>query len=109
MIRDLQQFLLCLLISSTLTGLVTQGVKKLLDEGGKTWKANLLAAICAIVVSVAVGIGYCVIMSVPFSATIAVYFAALIVLSWLCAMVGYDKVMQTIRQLQQGQPPDAAA
>lgn len=33
----------------------------------------------------------------------AVYLIALVLLSWLCAMLGYDKVIQAITQIRNGQ------
>ena len=39
----LEYFLLLLMIVSIFTGLVTEGIKKLLEESKKTYKANFLA------------------------------------------------------------------
>ena len=33
-----------------------------------------------------------------------VYLLALVFMSWLCAMVGYDKVVQALAQLRGGSP-----
>lgn len=97
---NLQVFLMLLLIVSVLTGLTVEGVKTLLDERGKKYHANGLAGIVAIVLSVVVGIGYEILISGNLTATIAVYLLALVFLSWLCAMVGYDKVVQAISQFK---------
>ena len=96
---SLHIFLLMLLIVSTLTGLVTEGVKKLLQEWSITYYANTLAGIVAVVVSAAVGAGYMVMVEAAFNAKMAVYLIALIFMSWLGAMVGYDKVRQAIAQI----------
>ncbi len=96
---SLHIFLLMLLIVSTLTGLVTEGVKKLLQEWSITYYANTLAGIVAVVVSAAVGAGYMVMVKAAFNAKMAVYLIALIFMSWLGAMVGYDKVRQAIAQI----------
>ncbi|HEX2935808.1 MAG TPA: hypothetical protein VHO72_10685 [Bacteroidales bacterium] len=97
---NLEVFLMLLLIVSVLTGLTVEGVKKLLDERGKKYHANGLAGIVAIVLSAVVGIGYEILISGNLTATIAVYLLALVFLSWLCAMVGYDKVVQAISQFK---------
>jgi hypothetical protein len=91
-------FLLGLLIVSAFTSLVTEAVKKLLQECKVTCGANTLVAIVSAVLSTAVGIGYVVLAGITFTAQAIVCIIALIFLSWLCAMVGYDKVIQVITQ-----------
>lgn len=86
-------FLTGLMVISTLTGLVTEAVKKILDEHNKTYHSNTLAGIVAVVLSLLVGSGYMILASVAFSAQIVVCIIALMFLSWLCSMVGYDKVV----------------
>ena len=58
----LECFLLLLMIVSILTGLFTEGIKKLLEESKKTYKANFLAGGVAVVLSVLVGNGYIILM-----------------------------------------------
>lgn len=97
---SLEVFLLGLLIVSTLTGLFTEAIKKWLDERGKKYYPNALAGCVAIGLSIAVGIAYIILVGAALNAQTAVYLIALILLSWLCAMVGYDKVMQAIAQFK---------
>ena len=97
---SLEVFLLGLLIVSTLTGLFTEAIKKWLDERGKKYYPNALAGYAAIGLSIAVGIAYIILVGAALNAQTAVYLIALILLSWLCAMVGYDKVMQAIAQFK---------
>lgn len=87
-----------LAIVSALTTLSVQGIKKILDEQGKQYKSNLLAAIVSIVLSVASVIGYVLYNSIAFSVQIVVMAVAFAFLSWLCAMVGYDKILQLFKQ-----------
>lgn len=96
----LEVFLLGLLIVSAFTGLFTEGIKKLLQEKNKTYYANTLAGYVAIALSVLVGVAYIILTEAAFNARMAVYLIALVLLSWLCAMVGYDKVIQTIAQIK---------
>ena len=86
-------FLIGLMVISTLTGLVTEAIKKVLTEHNKKCHANTLAGIVATVLSAAIGIGYVIITSTAFTAQIIVCIVALIFMGWLCAMVGYDKVV----------------
>lgn len=99
---NLQVFLLGLLVVSTLTGLATEAIKKLLDERDKTYHSNTLAGIVALILSFGVGIGYVLITGVGFTTQVIVSMIALIFMSWLCAMVGYDKVIQAISQFKNG-------
>lgn len=97
---NVEIFLLGLLITSTLTGLVTEAVKKILTEHNKTYRANTLAGLVALFLSGAIGAGYIVLTSTVFTSQIVVYLIALVFMSWLCAMVGYDKVIQAIGQFK---------
>ena len=90
--------LMLLLIVATMTGLVTEAVKKVLQEGNVSYKPNLLAGLVAVALSVGVGAAYMVMTETTLNAQMAVYLIALVFLSWLSAMVGYDKVIQTIAQ-----------
>ncbi|HCL01854.1 MAG TPA: aminopeptidase [Lachnoclostridium phytofermentans] len=95
-------FLMLLLVVSVLTSLFVEGIKKLLDERGKTYYSNMLAGITSIVLSVFVGFAYVILVQVALNIQMAVYLIALILLSWLCSMVGYDKVLQAITQIRGG-------
>lgn len=97
---NFQTFILGMLVSSTLTGLATEGVKKILTEKNKPYYANTLAGIVALVVSALIGIGYVLLMNIAFTTQVVVCLIALVLMSWLCAMVGYDKVIQAISQFK---------
>lgn len=97
---SLEIFLALLMIVSVITGLVTEGIKKLLDEYGKAYKSNMLAGTVASVLSVFVGAGYVILMDARLNAKMAVILIALMMLSWLSSMVGYDKVVQAIAQFK---------
>ena len=89
----LEIFLLGLMIVSIFTGLFTEGIKKLLDEMTVKYHSNFLAGGVAVVLSALVGAG-------QINDKMAVYLIALVLLSWLASMVGYDKVIQAIAQLK---------
>lgn len=81
-----------------MTSLITEALKTMLPN--KEYSKNILAGIVAVVVSIAVSTGYLILSHTAISQEIIVYIVILIVLSWLCAMLGYDKVMQTIAQIR---------
>lgn len=93
-------FMIGLLVISTLTGLATEAFKKIMSEHNIAYKANTLAGIVALLVSTIVGIGYVVFTGSTFTAQIFVCLIAMIFMSWLCAMVGYDKVIQAMSQFK---------
>ena len=93
-------FLTGLLVVSTLTSLFTEGIKKWLQERNKTYYSNALAGYVAVTLSVLVGAAYLILTGTTFSAQMVVYLIALMLLSWVSAMVGYDKVIQAISQFK---------
>ena len=97
---SLEVFLLGLLITSTLTSLVTEAVKKIMTEYDKTYRANTLVGIVALLLSVAIGCGYIVLAGLEFTSAVIICLIAQVFMSWLCAMVGYDKVIQAIGQFK---------
>lgn len=88
---NFETFLLLLMIVSVLTGLVTEGIKKLLDEAKKPYRSNLLAGVVAVILSIAVDTGYMILTETLMNEKMAVILIALVLLSWLCAMVGYGQ------------------
>lgn len=94
----LHVFLIMLLACSILTTLTVEAIKKMFTDG-EAKKANIIAAIVAVVLAIVIGIGYAIIFAVTINATYVVFIIALCFLSWLCAMVGYDKVVQAITQI----------
>lgn len=97
---NIETALMLLLIVATMTGLVTEAVKKVLQEGNVSYKPNILAGLVAVALSVGVGAAYMVLTETTLNAQMAVYLIALVFLSWLSSMVGYDKVIQTISQMK---------
>lgn len=93
-------FLLGLMVISTLTSLVTEGVKKILVERGSSYNANTLAGIVAAILSVFIGVGYALASGIGFTTQLIVCLFALVFASWLCAMVGYDKVIEVLKKFK---------
>lgn len=97
---SLETFLFGLLITSAVTGLATEAIKKLLSEHNVAYHANTLVGIVSLIISAAIGTGYIIITNLEFTIQIIICLIAQIFMSWLCAMVGYDKVIQTISQFK---------
>lgn len=97
---NFETFLLGALIISTVTGLVTEAVKNILTEHKITYHANTLAGQIATILSTAMGVGYIMLSGVGFTSQTIIYLTVLVFISWLCSMVGYDKVIQAIKQFK---------
>lgn len=97
---SLEVFLVGLLVVSTLTGLVTEGVKKILIEHEINYKANTMAGVVALFISALAGLGYVIFTNTAITGQVVVCIVALVFMSWLSAMVGYDKVIQAINQFK---------
>lgn len=86
-----------LALISVLTSLTVEALKKLLGENIKSY--NLLAAIVSVILTIAVSIGYLVYTGTMLTAQIVVVIVALMFLSFLASTVGYDKVVQMLKQI----------
>ncbi len=97
---SIEIFMMLLLLISTLTGLVTEAVKVHAADYGRRIKPNTTAGIVAIVTSAGVAIAYVLFTGQIVTIKVIVSIVALVFMSWLCAMVGYDKVVQTLAQMR---------
>jgi ABC-type thiamin/hydroxymethylpyrimidine transport system permease subunit len=93
-------FMLGLMVVSTITGFVTEAVKTIFNEHNWKYCANTLAGVCAFVVSAVLGVCYVLFTGTAFNAQVIIMLITLMVMSWLCAMVGYDKVIQSLNQFK---------
>ena len=89
-----------LLVVSLLTNLTVEGIKKLLDGTTTKYSSNVLAAIIAILIAGVVCAVYLIMGDIAFSLKIGVEVVILMYLSFLVSTVGYDKVVQAIKQIQ---------
>lgn len=89
-----------LLVVSLLTNLTVEGIKKLLEGSNTTYSSNVLAAVLSTVIAGAVCVIYLIMNDVAFSLKIGVEVVILMYLGFLVSTVGYDKVIQTIKQIQ---------
>lgn len=90
-----------LLIVSIITNLTVEGIKKLLDETKVKYSSNVLAAILSVIIACAICVIYLVMTDTVFNLKIGVEIGVLMYLGFLVSTVGYDKVIQTIKQIQE--------
>lgn len=89
-----------LLIVSVITNLTVEGIKKLLD-GTKVKYSSNLAAILSVLIACAVSVIYLIMTDTVFcTMKIGVEIVVLMYLGFLISTVGYDKVIQMLKQIQ---------
>lgn len=89
-----------LMIVSVLTTLTVEGIKKLLNGVNVKYSSNILAAILSVIISCAISVIYVVMTDTVFTLKIGVEVVILMYLGFLTSTVGYDKVVQMIKQIQ---------
>ena len=89
-----------LLIVSVVTNLTVEGIKKLLDGTTVKYSSNVLAAVFSVIIACAVCVIYIIMNDIVFSLKVGVEIVILIYLGFLTSTVGYDKVVQMIKQIQ---------
>lgn len=89
-----------LLIVSVVTNLTVEGIKKLLDGTTVKYSSNVLAAVSSVIIACAVCVIYIIMNDLIFSLKVGVEIVILMYLGFLTSTVGYDKVVQMIRQIQ---------
>jgi len=90
-------FLALLLFFATVTSLVTEALKKVIPDSFKGY--NLVVMIVAFVVGFVGMLIYFLLNHMSFVIDYIIYAFLMGLATWLSAMVGYDKVKETIEQL----------
>lgn len=93
---DIAFLISALAVISATVVLTVEAIKKIMDSIKKQYNSTVLAVIVSFVISVACSIGYIVYNSIQINAQVIVIIVAVIFLSFLCATVGYDKVIKEI-------------
>lgn len=92
----MDKIMFLVLVSATVTGLITEAVKKMITDKNTT----LLAAGVSVLVAGGVCAGYVVLNNVTITPETIVYIVCIVILSWLSATLGFDKVKQAIGSLK---------
>lgn len=93
--------LILLAILSVLTGLVTEGVKKILNKKEKEYATNIVVWSMAAILGGGITALYYLVCGIPWTVVNVIYIFVMIGASGLGAMLGYDKVIQTVTQVAQ--------
>ena len=94
-IMTVELFAILLVICSIITPLTVEGIK--------SFKTNIPNNVLALFASIPIGAVACVIayetQHIPYSLLNVLYIVAFILANWLGSMYGYDKAIQTIKQI----------
>lgn len=92
-------FITMLTLGAGVTSLLTEAIKKAYSNAGKEYSANIVALINAVVV----GCGGTAIMymlkAIPWTVNNIICLVLMGVAVWMASMVGYDKIIQLLKQL----------
>lgn len=89
-----------LLIVSVITNLTVEGIKKLLDGTKVKYSSLMFAAVLSVLIACAVSVIYLIMTDTVFTMKIGVEIVVLMYLGFLISTVGYDKVIQMLKQIQ---------
>lgn len=87
---------------SVITSLCTEACKKILEELNIKYASNILVCIIAAIVGILGTCAYYVLFSLEFNAVNIVCILLMSLTTAVGSMVGYDKVIQTIKQIASG-------
>ena len=93
-------FMALLVILAVCVSLITEAVKKFLDDAGIKYSANIVVLIVAVIVGAGGTALMYLFMGIAFTPPNIVGMVLMAVAVWVGAMVGYDKVIQMIEQLK---------
>ena len=91
-------FLMLLSSFSVLSGLVTEGIKKLINDKANM-SYNIIALVVALVIGGAGSAVYYQLNAIPFNLDNIIYLVLMGLASGLCSMVGFDKIKQAVEQI----------
>ena len=95
----IQLFLTLLVFLSLIDGLFTQALKKFFENTKSCPSANLMAFLSAIVIGGGGSIGAYIFLTIPFTLINCTAIVAMIFAVWIGSMIGYDKIIQLIEQI----------
>lgn len=96
---DITIFMVLLFAFSVITGLIVQAIKQLISDK-QNLSYNIVALIVALIVGVCGTAIYYQFNSIAYTANSIIFMILLGLGSALCSMIGYDKIVQAIQQIQ---------
>ena len=92
-------FITMLTLGAGLTSLLTEAIKKAYSNAGKEYSANLVALVNAVVVGCGGTAVLYMLQAIPWTVNNIICLILMGVAVWIASMIGYDKVIQLLKQL----------
>lgn len=92
-------FIMLFTIGALVASLLTEAIKKAFDNAGKSYSANAVALILAVVVGGGGTAAAYILMDIQFEVKSILCIVFMAITIWIGAMVGYDKVTQLLEQI----------
>lgn len=97
-------FITMLTFGAGITSLLTEAVKKAYTNAHKEYSANMVALINAIVVGCGGTAILYMLNSIPWTVNNIICLVLMGVAVWVASMIGYDKIIQLLKQLAEVTP-----
>lgn len=101
-------FITMLTFGAGITSLLTEAVKKAYANAHKEYSANMVALINAIVVGCGGTAILYMLNSIPWTINNIICLMLMGVAVWIASMIGYDKIIQLLKQLSEVTPEKEA-
>ena len=92
-------FITILTIGGMVTALLTEAIKKMYANMKKDYSANIIALVNAIVVGCGGTAVVYMLMDIPWSVNNIICLVLMAIAVWIASMLGFDKVLQTVKQI----------
>jgi hypothetical protein len=92
----LEFFVWAVLGISTISSLVVEGIKKLLDSHEKKYNSQDISIAISFIMSMLIGVGYAIIFNISISAINVVWLIAITVSVIIGSQCGYDKLLKAV-------------
>ncbi len=92
-------FMTIIVVASMVASLLTEAIKKAYENAKKEYSANIIALVNAIVVGCGGTAVVYMLLNIPWTVNNIICLILMGAAVWIGAMIGYDKVIQTIQQI----------
>lgn len=104
-------FATILTLGSVANALLTEAIKKMYENDKKEYSANVVALAAALIIGGFGTAAVYMLMGLPWSVNNIICLLIMIIAVWVASMIGYDKVIQLAKQVEEVAPtikPSAA-
>ena len=91
-------FITFMTVAAAVSGLLTEAIKKAYQNAGRKYSANVIALINAAVIG---GLGMAAVYMLLGTVNNIICLVIMIVAVWIGSMIGYDKIIQLLKQIQE--------